>query len=295
MGAKRDLDRLAMGLLIVLCAIWGVQQTAIKVANAGLSPLFQSGLRSLGATVLVGLWALGRGVPLFRRDGTLMAGGLVAALFAGEFGLIYWGLTYTTAARGVIFLYTAPFFVALGAVFLLPEEALRRGQWLGMALAFAGVLALFGENLLQPLAGAWIGDLMLCAAAVLWAATTLVIKSSRLAGAAPEKTLLYQLAGSAVLLPLVALARGEAGLIALTAAVLWSLVFQIVVVAAASYLAWFWLIRHYPATRLASFSFLTPIFGVLAGGLFLDEPLTPAVWLALALVGTGIRVANRGP
>lgn len=295
MGAKRDLDRLAMGLLIVLCAIWGVQQTAIKVANAGLSPLFQSGLRSLGATVLVGLWALGRGVPLFRRDGTLMAGGLVAALFAGEFGLIYWGLTYTTAARGVIFLYTAPFFVALGAVFLLPEEALRRGQWLGMALAFAGVLALFGENLLQPLAGAWIGDLMLCAAAVLWAATTLVIKSSRLAGAAPEKTLLYQLAGSAVLLPLVALARGEAGLIALTVAVLWSLVFQIVVVAAASYLAWFWLIRHYPATRLASFSFLTPIFGVLAGGLFLDEPLTPAVWLALALVGTGIRVANRGP
>ena len=295
MGAKRDLDRLAMGLLIVLCAIWGVQQTAIKVANAGLSPLFQSGLRSLGATVLVGLWALGRGVPLFRRDGTLMAGGLVAALFAGEFGLIYWGLTYTTAARGVIFLYTAPFFVAVGAVFLLPEEALRRGQWLGMALAFAGVLALFGENLLQPLAGAWIGDPMRCAAAVLWAATTLVIKSSRLAGAAPEKTLLYQLAGSAVLLPLVALARGEAGLIALTAAVLWSLVFQIVVVAAASYLAWFWLIRHYPATRLASFSFLTPIFGVLAGGLFLDEPLTPAVWLALALVGTGIRVANRGP
>ena len=295
MGARKDLDRLAMGLLVVLCAIWGVQQTAIKVANTGLSPLFQSGLRSLGATVLVGLWALARGVPLFQRDGTLVAGVLVAALFAGEFGLIYWGLTYTTAARGVIFLYTAPFFVALGAVFLLPEETLRRGQWLGMALAFAGVLALFGENLLQPLAGAWIGDLMLCAAAVLWAATTLVIKSSRLAGAAPEKTLLYQLAGSAVLLPLVALARGEAGVIVLTAAVLGSLVFQIVVVASASYLAWFWLIHQYPATRLASFSFLTPIFGVLAGGLFLDEPLTPAVWLALALVGAGIRVANRAP
>lgn len=284
-----------MGLLVVLCAVWGVQQTAIKVANAGLSPLFQSGFRSLGATVLVGLWALGRGVPLFQRDGTLWAGVLVAALFAGEFGFIYWGLTYTTAARGVIFLYTAPFFVALGAVFLLPEETLRRRHWLGMALAFAGVLALFGENLLQPLAGAWIGDLMLCAAAILWAATTLVIKASRLATIAPEKTLLYQLAGSAVLLPLVALARGEAGVVALTATVLGSLVFQIVVVASASYLAWFWLIRHYPATRLASFSFLTPIFGVLAGGLLLGEPLTPAVWLALALVGAGIHVANRGP
>lgn len=282
-----------MALLVVLCAVWGVQQVAIKVANGGISPLFQSGLRSLGATVLVGLWAYGRRVPLFRRDGTLPAGLLVAALFATEFGLIYWGLTYTTASRGVIFLYTAPFFVALGAVVFLPQENIRRAQWLGMGLAFAGIVALFGENLLHPAGRAWIGDLMLFAAAALWAATTLAIKASPLARAAPEKTLLYQLAGSAVLLPLFSWLLGEPGVTDPSGPVLLALAFQIGVVASASYLAWFWLIRHYPATRLSSFSFLTPVFGVLAGGALLGEALTPAVWLALGLVGAGIWIANR--
>jgi drug/metabolite transporter (DMT)-like permease len=69
--------------------------------------------------------------------------------------------------------------------------------------------------------------------------------------------------------------------------------FQAVIVAGISYLAWFWLIRHYPATRLSSFSFLTPVMGVLAGGLILDEPLTTTVFTALVLVGAGIWIANR--
>lgn len=291
--ARTRLDRLAIGLMVVLCAIWGVQQVTIKVANAGVSPLFQSSLRSLGATLLVGLWSVWRGVPLFRRDGTLGAGALVALLFSLEFGLIYWGLTYTTASRGVIFLYTAPFFVALGAVQLLPHETMKRGQWLGMALAFGGILALFGENLLRPMEKAWIGDLMLLGAAALWAATTLAIKASPLATAAPEKTLLYQLGGSALLLPLFSWGLNEPGVISLSLPVVLAVAFQVVVVASVSYLAWFWLIRHYPATRLSSFSFFTPVFGVLAAGLLLGEALTPAVWLALGLVAAGIWVANR--
>ena len=287
------LDRSAAALLVVLCAIWGVQQVAVKVAIAGISPVFQAGLRSVGAAVLVWIWSACSGVRLFQRDGTLAAGLAAAALFAGEFALIYWGLTYTAASRGVIFLYTAPFFVALGAIWLLPQERVGAAQWLGMGLAFLGVLTLFGENLLRPAGPAWIGDLMLLGAAVLWAATTLVIKASRLVTARAEKTLLYQLAGSALFLPLVSWGLGEQGVIALTPLVLSSLAFQIVIVAASSYLAWFWLVRHYPATRLSAFSFLTPVFGVLAGSLLLGEPLTPAVLAALTLVGSGIWLANR--
>lgn len=292
-GAKTQLDRLAIGLMVVLCAVWGIQQVAIKVANPGISPLLQSGLRSIGAVVLVGMWTAWRRVPLFGRDGTLAAGALAGLLFALEFALIYWGLEYTSASRGVIFLYTAPFFVALGAVRLLPQETMKRGQWMGMALAFAGIVALFGENLLQPMAKAWIGDLMFLGAAVLWGATTLTIKASRLAKAAPEKTLLYQLGVSAVLLPMLSVVAGEPGVIDPSLPVILSLVFQVVVVASSSYLAWFWLVRHYPATRLSSFSFFTPVFGVLAAGLLLGEALTPAVWLALGMVAGGIWVANR--
>ena len=290
---KTELDRLAIGFMVVLCSIWGLQQVAIKLASAGISPVWQAGLRSIGATVIVVAWALLRGVRLFERDRSLAPGLLAGALFAGEFAMIFLGLQHTTASRGVIFLYTAPFFVALGAVWLLPQEHMRRRQWMGMALAFVGVLALFGENLFAAAEGAWVGDLMLLGAAVLWAATTLTVKASALARASAEKTLLYQLGVSALVLPPLSLAMGEPGGFAPTPLVWANLFFQAAIVAGVSYLAWFWLVREYPATRLSSFSFLTPVMGVLAGGLILGEPLTPAVFAALFLVGSGIWVANR--
>lgn len=292
---RNRLDRFAAILLVGLCAIWGVQQVTIKIANAGISPLLQAGLRSLGAVVVIFAWSAWRRVKVFQKDGTLAAGLAAGILFAAEFALIYWALNYTTASRGVIFLYTAPFFVALGAIRLLPNERLMTGQWLGMVLAFIGILALFGENLLHSEGSAWIGDLMMLGAAVMWAATTLVIKASRLSRAAPEKTLLYQLAVSALILLPLSAGLGEAGITAITPAIIGAVIFQILAVASGSYLAWFWLIRHYPATRLSAFSFLTPVFGVLAGGFILAEPLTPAVIISLTLVGCGIWLANRSP
>lgn len=282
-----------MGLMVLLCTVWGLQQVAIKLANAGISPVWQAGLRSIGATLLVWAWARGRGVRLAAADDTLLPGLVAGLLFAGEFALIFVALEFTNASRGVIFLYVAPFFVALGAVWLLPQEAMRRAQWIGMALAFAGIVLLFGENLLQPSGRAWVGDLLMLVAAAMWAATTLTVKATPLARAPAEKTLLYQLAVSALVLPPLSLALGEPGVFAPTPIVWASLAFQTIVVAGASYLAWFWLIRHYPATRLSSFSFLTPLMGVLAGALLLGEPLTPAILAALALVGAGIWIANR--
>lgn len=293
MERKTQLDTTAMALMVVLCAAWGLQQVAIKVANAGISPVWQASLRSIGAALLVWAWAAQRGIPLLERDGTLRAGLLSAALFAGEFALIYWGLNYTAASRGVVFLYTAPFMIALGAHCFLPGERLRPLQWLGLACAFAGILAAFGESLGLPTQDQLLGDGMLFLAAVLWAATTLVIKGSVLAKVSPAKTLLYQLAGSALLLPFVSLALGEPGVVALTPLVLAAVVYQTVVVAFASYLAWFWLVANYPAGRLAAFSFLTPLFGVLAGAVLLEERISAALAAALGLVVLGIWLVNR--
>lgn len=293
MPQRPHLDRFAMSLMVLLCTVWGLQQVAIKLANAGISPVWQAGLRSIGATLMVWAWASLRGVRLWSADGTLAPGLVAGLLFAFEFALIFWALEFTSASRGVIFLYMAPFFVAIGAVWLLPHEHMRRAQWIGMALAFAGVVMLFGENLLLPSGRAWIGDLMMVAAAMLWAATTLTVKVSPLVRAPVEKTLLYQLGVSAAVLPLLSLAFGEPGVFAPSPLVWASLAFQTVIVAGASYLAWFWLISRYPATRLSSFSFLTPVMGVLAGGILLGEALTPAVFAALALVGGGIWIANR--
>jgi len=289
------LDAAAIGLMVILCACWGFNQVAIKIANSGISPLLQAGLRSAGSALLVWGWAAHRGVRLFARDGTLGWGLVAGLLFGAEFIFIYWGLTFTTASRAVLFIYTAPFVVALGAHVLVPGERLGTIQVLGLICAFVGVAAAFGDALRFPTHRQLIGDGMAFLAAVLWGATTLVIKASRLSAASPHKVLLYQLTVSAVLLPLLSYASGEPGITRPTPLVLGMLAYQIAIVAFASYLTWFWLIARYPAGRLSSFTFLTPLFGLVAGALVLGEPVTWVLILALVLVGLGIYLVNRAP
>ena len=287
------LDYTAMAILVVLCVSWGLAAVAIKVAISGVPPLLQSGIRSVGATILIWIWMTVRREPLLERDGTLWWGIAAGLLFAAEFILIYWGLEYTNASRAVIFLYISPFVVALGAQLFIPGEHLRMIQVIGLCRAFAGIVVAFEESLSFPTRRMLIGDSMLAGAAVLWGATTVMIKACPLSRIKPSKTLLYQLAVSAVVLPLASLVKGEPGIVLLTPLIVGCIVYQTVWVAFVTYLAWFWLIRHYPPSRLAAFTFLTPLFGVLAGGLLLSEPITGGLLVALVLVGAGIYLVNR--
>ena len=287
------LDFAAMAILVVLCASWGLQQVAIKVANSGVSPVMQSGMRSIGAAILLWIWMAVHREPLFEKDGTLWWGITAGILFAGEFLLIFWGLDFTNASRAVIFLYTSPFVVALGAQIFIPGERLRITQVAGLCCAFAGIVAAFSESLRLPSSRMLVGDAMLVGAAVFWGSTTVLVKASPLSRIAPGKTLLYQLVVSALVLPLWSLAMGEPGIVRLTPLIVACLLYQVIWVAFITYLAWFWLIRHYPASRIASFTFLTPLFGVLAGGILLNEPITRMLILALILVGFGIYLVNR--
>ncbi|MDH4110043.1 MAG: DMT family transporter [Gammaproteobacteria bacterium] len=293
MERKSHLDTLAIVTLLVLCLSWGGQQVAIKLTMPDISPVMQAAIRSIGSTILIALWMLSRGQAIFGRDGTLWWGLAAGLLFAIEFLLIYWGLDFTHASRAVIFVYMSPFVVAIGTQWFVPGERLRAPQVAGLVLAFAGIVLAFGESFTLPSRRMLIGDSMLILAAVFWGATTVVIKAGPLAHASAAKTLLYQLGVSAVVLPVGSLLLGEAGIVRLSSLALSSLVYQTVWVAAITYLAWFWLIRHYPAPKLASFTFLTPIFGVLAGWLVLDEPLTSMLLAALVLVAAGIYFVNR--
>ncbi|MEJ2655906.1 MAG: DMT family transporter [Desulfobacterales bacterium] len=291
-GEKQILDFIAMAMLVVLCASWGVQQVAIKVAIRGVQHLLQYVIRSAGALIFIRIWMAMRREPVMEKDGTLWWGIAAGLLFAAEFILIYWGLDFTNASRAVIFLYTSPFVVALGAQFFIPGENLRKIQIIGLCCAFAGIVVAFRESLSYPSHRMLIGDCMLVGAAVIWGATTVMIKASPLSRIRPSKTLLYQLAVSAVVLPMGSLVKGEPGIVLMTPLIAGCIVYQTVWVAFITYLAWFWLIRYYPPSRLASFTFLTPLFGVLAGGLLLKEPLTGGLLLALVLVGAGIYLVN---
>jgi drug/metabolite transporter (DMT)-like permease len=292
---KLHLDGVALASVLVCCVVWGVGQVAAKVGVSEVPPLLQAGLRSLGAALLVAAWARLRGIGLLGNDRTLAGGLLAGLLFAAEFGCIFVGLQFTTASRMAVFLYLAPFVVALGMPLIAKTERLDALQWAGLCLAFVGVAWAFAEGFGKDITTPrqLIGDALGVAAAVLWGATTLVIRASRLATASAEKTLLYQLAISGVALFSAAMAAGEKWPLHLSPLVIGSLLFQVGVVSFASYLLWFWLIRHYPATRLAAYTLLTPIFGLVAGAWWLAEPVTARLLTALAAVAFGIYAVNR--
>jgi len=294
MERKSHLDGVAIVSLLLCCVLWGLNQVATKVALAEIPPLMQASVRSLIAAFLLALWARLRGIPLADPDGTLAGGLLAGALFAAEFACIFVGLQFTAASRMIVFVYLAPFVVALGMPFIAHSERLSALQLAGLVGAFAGVAWAFAEGFHAPAAGErqWMGDALGLAAAVLWGATTLVIRATPLATAKAEKTLLYQLAISGVALGVGSLLSGEPWPAKLSSASLLPLSFQTVVITFASYLLWFWLVRHYPATRLASFTLLTPIAGLFAGVWFLGEPITRRLAVALAAVTCGIAIVN---
>lgn len=294
-GRRQELDATAVALLLTCCLIWGVNQVAAKVALAEIPPLMQAGARSAGAAVLIVLWARWRGLVLWNRDRTLAAGVLCGLLFAAEFGCIFVGLQYTAASRIIVFIYFAPFVVALGMPLIARQERLTARQTLGLLVAFAGVVWAFVEGFRAPAHGPdqWLGDALGIAAAVLWGGTTLLMRGTRLSTALPEKTLLYQLAVSAVALAAASWAAGEAWPRVLTSASLGPLAFQTVVVTFVSYLMWFWLVRHYPATKISVFTLLAPVLGLVAGVVLLGEPLTLRIVAAVAAVAAGIVLVNR--
>ena len=289
---RQPLDARAAGLMVALCALWGFTHVSAKLVAPDVSLVMQGGLRALLATVLLLGWCRLRGVPLFDADGTLQAGLLAGALFAGEFLFIYAGLAHTTASRMVVFVYLAPVFTALGVHALVPDEQLRGWQWAGVLLAFLGILAAFGEGFLRSHASL-AGDLCGVAGALLWAATTVWIRASRLSRASPHKVLFYQLAVCAVAMVPASPLLGEAGVRHWSTGAVSGLLFQGAVVAFASYLAWFRLLSLYRAGPLSVFAFLTPLFGVAFGALLLGEPVSPAFLAAVGLVGAGIALVNR--
>jgi drug/metabolite transporter (DMT)-like permease len=294
---RPHLDRLAIILVVGCCVLWGLNQVAVKAVLHEVPPLVQAAVRSLAGAVLVIAWARARGIPLWRGDGTLPGGLAAGLLFGAEFACVFFGLQYTTASRMIVFIYFAPFVVALGMPFITRAERLSAAQFGGLVIAFAGVAFAFAEGFTQPAVGPlqWLGDTLGVVAAVLWAATTLVIRATPLAAAAPEKTLVYQLAVSGVMLLGASLALGDRWTFHLSGLAWVSLGYQTVIVVFVSYLVWFWLVRHYPATRLSAFTLLTPVFGLLMGVVLLGEAVTTRLLIALAGVVAGIALVNRQP
>ncbi len=285
----KALDPFAAALVFVLCVVWGFNQVVAKLALPEVGPIAQTGIRSAIGAICVVAYALTTNRRIFTIDGTEAAGALAGALFTAEFIALYESLRFTTAARATVFIYAAPFFVALGAAFLLKDERLRPIQWAGLMFAFVGVACGF---IGRTQGGGLAGDALALLAAALWGATTIVIKATPLRRIDPVKVLLYQIGFAALAAPLAAYALGEPRPTHVSALSVAALLWQGVVVVGVSYALWFWTLTRYAAAELSAFTFVTPIVGVVAGWLVFGETITAGFALAIALVLAGLALVN---
>jgi drug/metabolite transporter (DMT)-like permease len=291
-SAERPLGPGAIALVLMLCLSWGFNQISIKLLLPDIPPMLQATIRSVVALPILLLIARLRGVKMFASDGTLGAGLFAGVLFALEFVLIFRGLLLTSASRAVVFLYVAPFFVALGSYQFLGER-LRASQWGGLALSFAGVALAIGVPQPDVDASVLLGDLLIVAGGALWAATTLLVKATALRHASPEKALGYQVALSIPILGFAAWISGETmtrvpGPLALSL-----MAYQAIWIVGLTFLLWFWLVKTYSASKLSAFTFITPLFGVVASYFIMHDTLTPAFGAAALLVMAGLYLVNR--
>jgi drug/metabolite transporter (DMT)-like permease len=263
----------------------------VKLVNEGFSPLFQGGLRSLCAFLPVLIFAVIMRRRLSFTDGSLPWGMVNGLFFSIEFGLLFLALDYTTVARVSLFFYMMPVWVTIAAHFMIPEEPLNRNKIIGLALAVIGVAVGFSGNLGEAGNDAWLGDLLALLGGMFWAGIAMVTRL-KLYRVSSEMNLLYQLFVSGILLTLLALFVGEP-VREPTPMIYGILAFQVIAIVSIGFLVWFWILLTYPVSNMASFSLLTPIFGVFFGWQIFNDAITPTLGIALLLAGAGIILINR--
>ncbi|WP_316183737.1 MULTISPECIES: DMT family transporter [unclassified Bradyrhizobium] len=291
-AATRPLGLGAIAVILVLCLSWAFNQIAVKLALPEIPPLLQATFRSLGALPVLLVFARVRGVKMFERDGTLGLGLVAGLLFGLEFVLIYQGLLLTSASRAIVFLYTAPFFVALGSFRFLGER-MGPAQWGGLALSFTGVALAIGIPQADVDGRVLLGDLLVVGGGLLWGVTTVFVKGTRLRFIAPERALGYQVAVSVPIMAVAALIAGERLTQVPSPFVIGLMAYQSIWVVGTTFTVWFALIKAYSASKLSAFTFITPLFGVLASYFILHDALTLAFGLAAVLVIVGLFLVNR--
>lgn len=303
--AVRPVDARAATILLVCCMIWGLQPIALKYAGLWMPPTTQLAIRSVGSAFCLALWLWWNQTPIFPARKLWRAGFCAGILFFLEFVLVAQSIRWTQASHLTVGIYTSPIFVAIGMHFHSPAERLMTRQWFGVFLAFAGIVVAFllpewRNNALTPAlptaapwnlpARIW-GDLLAVGAGLAWALTTLCVRYTHLSQASAEDNLMLQMLVGAIGLSILAAhlhATSPMPLIVWSGTLIAFLIFQAVIVSFLSYLAWFWLLRHYPASKISVFSFMTPIFGVAFSAWLLQEPIVTEVIIGATMIGLGI-------
>jgi drug/metabolite transporter (DMT)-like permease len=291
---KDRMDAAGAVALIGLSLLFAGNQVSIKIVNGGFQPLVGAGIRSAIAAVCIAAFMLAARRSFRVAPGTGWLGLAVGVAFAAEFLCLYIALDLTTVTRATVFMYSMPVWLALAAHRLFPGERITPLKAVGLALALGGVAVAMADRSGGGAAAPLLGDVLAVLGAMGWAAVAILARAQGARGVSAEMQLLWMLVVSTPLL--FALAPVFGPFLRGPGPLEWGvLVFQSVVIVAAGFLAWFWLLGRYPSGAVASFSFLSPVFGILLGWGLLGEPVGPLLLVAGALVAGGLVLINWPP
>jgi len=290
-ASRLPLDRAGFWMLFTLAVLFGANNMLIKLGNDGLQPVFFAAMRSLVAGLALYAWMRLRAIPL-RLD--LWRGGVLIGLaFSAEFFFLFIALDQTTVVRASVIFYAMPLWLALMAHVLFPGDRLTWTRLAGFGLGFSGVVLTLVTGREALSGGSLWGDLAALLGGICWALIIVCARLTKLQGTAPETQLMWQFAVSAPVLMALAPLYGGSFIRDFDLGHLALFLVHTLGIVTMGFLAWFWLLARYPASSVASFSFLTPALSVALGWLVLGEPVAATTPLAVAALLLGLFLINR--
>ena len=294
MEKKNKIDTFGAIALISFSLLLGINHVVIKIVNVGLNPIFFAGIRSFIAFLFIIIWMkFTRKTIVFNKKNTNIC--LIAGLvFALEFLFLFLALDFTSVSRNSIIYYSMPLWLTILLFFTKNKEKLSFIKLLGLILAFSGVVISVSKNDTGLIinSSSLFGDFLAFLAALFWALLIIIAKNSNFNKEIPEMQLLWMVMVSGPILICFSFFI-ENPIRDFQIIHIWGLLFQSIVVVAGGFLFWLWLLSKYPASGVASFSFLTPIFTIFFGWLILSEVMTPDFLFAAFLVIIGLILINK--
>jgi drug/metabolite transporter (DMT)-like permease len=291
---KRPGTGLLIAVFVLLALIWGTTWAAIRVQLRGVPPFTGVALRFAIASALLFAVAFALKIPLGRtaveRRLWLVNGALS---FFASYGIVYWCEQYVPSGLTAVLFATFPLFLTLLAHGTLEGERMTRRTVFGVLVGFAGVATIFSEDF-ELLGGPQVGfaAVVMLASPIVSAVSNVALKRWG-AGFHPISLAAVPMAIAAVAMAPVAWATERNLAMTWDASSIGALVYLAVFGSAVTFTGYYWLMAHIPATRLALIAYLTPVFAVATGALWLDEPLTPKMILGAAFVLAGVGLASR--
>lgn len=290
---EKPMDATGAALAIFLCLLFGSNALAIKLSLFGLSPYACVMLRFLIASLIILAYARVKKIPTGLSATEWGHAVAMGVIFGLQMAVFYVGITYTTVSHAGVLMNTQPFFVAVMAHFILPNDRLTLRKVSGIVLAFIGVSTLFSGHAAMDTLNL-LGDTLIMGSSFLWAAQTIYIK--RFTDHWHSIPLvLHPMVLSIFIFMAFYLVFEVHTIQVINTTVLVSLFYQSVIVAGYGYIGWTKLLLKYKATHLSVFVFTMPIVAVALGIIFMGDPFSAKLLISLVLVAAGILIVNIEP